>query len=124
MIQSKVVHFDAIPAKAFGPEAPGTAIRVLISDATDGAPVYNLRMIEVEPDGHTPDHAHPYEHENFVLEGEGEVMMAGRIYPIAAGSVILVPPDVRHQYRNTGGTLLRFLCSVPVEKLRPTSSSH
>jgi quercetin dioxygenase-like cupin family protein len=118
MIKAKAVDFDTIPAREFGPEAPGTSIRVLISDAVDGAPVYNMRMIEIQPGGHSPDHAHPYEHENYVLEGEGEVMIGERVHPIHPGTVILVPPDVRHQYRNTGGTLLRFLCSVPVEKLR------
>lgn len=94
---------------------------MLISDAADGAPVYNMRMIEIEPGGHSPEHAHSYEHENYVLEGEGEVMIAGQVHPVAAGTVILVPPDVVHQYRNTGKQLLRFLCSVPVERLRPTA---
>jgi len=118
--KAKVVHYTEIPAKVFGDEAPGTSIRVLISNEQDGAPVYNMRMIEVEAGGHTPDHSHPYEHENFIVEGTGEVMIDGQVYPLEPGVVVLVPPNSRHQYRNTGNQVLRFLCSVPIEKLRPT----
>jgi len=121
MAKAKVVHFESIPARAVGPEAAGAAIRVLISDEADDAPVYVMRMIEIQPGGHSPDHAHPYEHENYVLEGEGEVMIEDRVWPVGPGSVILVPPDVRHQYRNTGSSLLRFLCGIPVARLRPSA---
>jgi len=124
MIKPKVAHFESMAAQTFGPEAPGTAIRVLINDVHDGAPVYNMRMIEIQPGGHSPDHRHPYEHENYVLEGQGEVFIDGTVTPIAPGTVILVPPGVRHQYRNTGTELLRFLCSVPVERLRAESGGR
>ncbi len=119
-VKATVVHYSEIPAKKFGDEAPGTSIRVLLSDEKDGAPVYNMRMLEVEPGGNTPKHTHPYEHENYILEGRGEVLIGEQVYELKPGYVILVPPGVLHQYRNTGDTLLRFLCSVPVEKLRPT----
>ncbi len=113
-----VKHYSEIPAQPFGPEAPGTAIRVLLSEAQDGAPVYSMRMIEIQPGGHSPLHHHPYEHENFILEGEGEVEIDGRCYSLRAGTVVLVPAEATHQYRNTGSVLLRFLCSIPVEKYR------
>ena len=116
--RAKVRHYTSVPAQRFGESAPGTSIRILISDQEDGAPVYNMRMIEVEAGGHTPDHSHPYEHENYILEGEGELMIEGAWHAIGPGSVAYVPPGVRHQYRNTGTATLRFLCSVPVERLR------
>lgn len=116
--KSKVVHYTKIGARLFGDEAPGTSIRVLISDDADGAPVYNMRMIEIESGGHTPHHIHPYEHENFVLEGQGQVVINGKTHDIEPGVVIFVPPNAKHQYRNIGDTKLRFLCSVPVERLR------
>ena len=95
----KVVHYQDVPAKTFGDEAPGVKIRLLIDDEHDGAPVYILRMIEVDPGGNTPDHSHPFEHENFVVEGRGEVMVEGRWSQVTEGDVIFVPPGVRHQYR-------------------------
>lgn len=115
--QAKVARFDEIAAAEFGPEAPGVNIRRLIDEEHDGAPVYNLRMIEIAPGGSTPDHAHPNEHENFILSGEGEVMIEGKWHPLTGGNVVFVPPGVRHQYRNTGGETFRFLCGIPVSRL-------
>ena len=37
---------------------PGTRMRWLIDDTHDGAPVYALRMVEIEPGGHSPHHQH------------------------------------------------------------------
>lgn len=116
--KGKVTHYTEVPSARFGEEAPGTSIRWLIDEEHDGAPVFAMRAIEIEPGGHSPDHAHPYEHENYVLEGHGEVFIEDSWYPIGPGSVVFVPPGVRHQYRNTGSETFRFLCSVPVERLR------
>ncbi len=113
----KHAHYSSVPADEFGPEAPGVSIRRLIDEELDCAPFYNLRMLEIAPGGHTPDHAHPNEHENYVVEGRGEVMVEGDWYPVTAGDVVFVPPGVRHQYRNAGETTFRFLCGVPASRL-------
>ncbi len=97
--------------------ARGASIRWII-DTRHGAPTYRLRIIELEPGGHTPLHAHWFEHENFVLSGEGEVQIGDQVYPIRAGDVVFVPPHVTHQYRNTGPEPLRFLCGIPAEWVR------
>lgn len=117
---AKVAHYTDIKAIEFGPTAPGAKIRVLIDDVHDGAPVYKLRMIEIDPGGHSPDHSHPYEHENFVVEGKGTVNIDGVWHDLAPGDVVLVPPNTRHQYRNAGDITFKFLCGVPVDKLIPT----
>ncbi|RPI03668.1 MAG: cupin domain-containing protein [Calditrichaeota bacterium] len=119
MTKGKVAHYTDIEAKEFGPTAPGASIRVLIDDANDGAPVYKLRMIEIEPGGHSPDHSHPYEHENFIVEGVGQVMMEGRWFDVKPGDVVFVPPGIRHQYRNAGEAVFKFLCGIPVDRLMP-----
>jgi len=116
--QGKVVHYSEVPAQVFGPEAPGTTIRWLIDDDHDGAPVYALRMIEIAPGGHTPRHSHPYEHENFVVEGQGRVWVNGEWRAVRAGDVIFVPGGMEHTYENTGDTPFRFLCGIPVRRLR------
>lgn len=110
----KIVSHEDVEAKKFGEEAPGVKIRWLIDGEIDGAPVYALRMIEVEEGGNTPDHSHPFEHENFVVSGSGEVMIEGQWHPVKVGDVIFVPPDVRHQYRNAGKETFKFLCGVPI----------
>ena len=116
--KAKVMHYNEAAANIFGPEAPGTSIRVLISDENDGAPVYNMRMIEIEANGNTPDHSHPFEHENYIVEGKGQVMIEGEFYDLIPGDVVFVPPNARHQYKNVGESVFKFLCSVPVEKYR------
>lgn len=117
--KGKVVHYTDVPAQTFGDEAPGTTIRWLIDDEHDGAPVYALRLIEVEPGGHTPLHSHPYEHENFVVEGQGRVLLDGEYRDVAAGDVIFVPGGMQHTYENTGATPFKFLCGIPVKKHMP-----
>ncbi len=117
--KGKVVHYTDVPAEVFGDEAPGTSIRWLIDEEHDGAPVYVLRMIEVEPGGHTPRHSHPFEHENFVVEGRGRVWLNGQWHSLQPGDVVFVPGGEEHTYENTGETPFRFLCGIPVKKLMP-----
>ncbi len=118
MAKGKIAHYTEIEAKEFGPAAPGASIRVLI-DENDGAPVYKLRMIEIAPGGNSPDHSHPYEHENFIVEGKGQVMMEGEWHDLKPGDVVLVPPNMRHQYKNSGDAPFKFLCGIPVDRLLP-----
>ena len=115
--KGKVAHYTDIEAVEFGPTAPGAAIRVLIDDEKDGAPVYKLRMIEIAAGGHSPFHSHPYEHENFVVEGKGQVLINEEWFELKPGDVVLVPPGVEHQYRNAGDKIFKFLCGIPVDRL-------
>ena len=117
--RAKVIHFDQVPAQKFGAEAPGTSIRWLIDDDHDGAPYYALRMIEIEPGGTSPHHTHAFEHENFVVEGNGRVNIEGEWHDLKPGDVVFVPPDVKHQYINAGEVTFRFLCGIPVKKYLP-----
>lgn len=89
-------------------------IRVLISK-DDGAENFAMRMFEVQPGGHTPLHTHPNEHEVFIVEGHGVLVYGGREHPFEAGHVIFVEPGSKHQFKNTGGSILKFLCLIPVE---------
>ena len=81
-----------------------------------GAPNFAMRLFEVEPEGYSPLHAHPWEHEVFVFEGEGAVFGGIAEKPFKVGDSIYVAPNERHQFRNTGKKLLRFLCLVPHKK--------
>lgn len=109
----KVVQYDQIEATPVDmPGAAGCRMRCLIGP-DDLAPSFTMRQFEVVPGGHTPRHRHAYEHEVFVLEGTGTVLAGGREYPLRAGSVVFVPPDEEHQFRNTGTMALKFLCLIP-----------
>ena len=111
----KAIDYREVPLRDVNMEgAKGVKMRWLISQVE--APNFAMRMFEVEPQGHTPLHVHPSEHEIFIIEGSGEVTLGDDVKPLGPGVVAYVPPDLRHQFRNTGGTLLRFLCLIPKEK--------
>ena len=118
-VKGKVCHYTDVPAEVIGAPAPGTVMRWLIDDEHDGAPVYALRMVEIGPGGHSPHHSHGYEHENFVVEGRGRVFMDGRWHDLEPGDVVFVPADAEHEYMNAGDTTFKFLCGIPVKRLRP-----
>jgi len=80
------------------------------------APNFYLRLIEVQPGGHSPYHAHPAEHEIFILEGHGRINAKGKSHPVGPGTFALVEPNEEHQFENTGSTTLKFLCLVPIER--------
>ena len=119
--KGKVCHYTDVPAEPVGEQGPGASLRWLIDDARDGAPVYALRMVEIEPGGHSPHHQHNYEHENFVVEGRGRVFMNGEWHDLRAGDVVFVPAGVEHEYANAGDRTFKFLCGIPVAKLRPST---
>lgn len=92
----------------------GAKMAVMVGRA-DGAPHFSIRQFEVEPGGHTPRHAHDYEHEVYVISGAGTVLLGGEDRPIRGGDVIYVPADAEHQFR-AGAEPLRFLCAIPAER--------
>src|SRR5512147_1620959 len=94
--RDKVCHYTEVPADAIGNEAPGTCVRRLI-DGGDGAPLFALRMIELAPGGHSLHHRHGYEHEAFVLDGRGQVLMGEAWHDLKPGDVVYVPGWVEHE---------------------------
>ena len=109
----KVNHYEQIPQQPVEMEGShGCQVRWLLGER-DGTPNFAMRQFEVAPGGYTPRHSHPYEHEVFVLEGEGVVFEGDVPHPLKAGDFVLVTPGEVHQFRNTGAAPLKFLCLVP-----------
>ena len=109
----KVNHFEEVEQAPVDMEgAVGCSVRWLVGER-EGAPNFAMRQFEVAVGGNTPKHSHPYEHEVFVLEGEGVVLEGAAEHPLKNGDVVYVQPDEVHQFRNTGGVPLKFLCLVP-----------
>ena len=92
--------------------AKDVAIRWLISKA-DGAENFEMRMFELQPGGFTPLHTHLHEHEVFVIEGKGAFVFEGKEYPFSNDYVIFVPGGKEHCFKNTGHSVLKFLCIIP-----------
>jgi quercetin dioxygenase-like cupin family protein len=72
-----------------------------------------MRVVEVEKDGYTPKHNHPWAHINYMIDGEGELFIDGKINKVKAGSFAFVPPGAMHQFSNSGKSIFRFICIVP-----------
>ena len=118
----KVVHYERIelaPVEMEG--AVGARTRCLIGER-DGAANFIMRQFEIDPGGNTPQHAHEYEHEVFILEGSGVVMEGNLENPLRPGTVVFIPPNQPHQFRNTGPGPLKFLCLIP-NSTRGTANS-
>ncbi len=83
----------------------------------DGAPIYAYRVFTVEPGGYTPYHQHNYEHMNFIIGGEGELVNeAGERKSLKSGDFALVHPNEMHQYRNVSADKpFVMICGVPKE---------
>jgi len=101
---------ESLPVTMEG--ASGCTVRWLVGEK-DAAPNFAMRQFEIAPGGHTPKHFHPYEHEVYILDGQGEILDADAPKPLAAGDVVFVAPNDVHQFRNTGQAPLRFLCLIP-----------
>ncbi len=104
-VERKVVEMDG---------AEGVAVRWLIADA-DGAKNFAMRLFEVAPGGHTPLHTHPHEHEVFVIAGTGKLVFEDGEYDFSPEDVIFVDGGKEHCFKNTGDSVLRFLCLIPAD---------
>ncbi len=102
-IEKKVVEMEG---------AEGVSVRWLLSES-NGAPTFAMREFTVKVNGNTPYHRHKWEHEVFILSGEGTVISESGETPLSAGSVILTDGNEYHSFRNTGIGDLKFLCMIP-----------
>jgi quercetin dioxygenase-like cupin family protein len=103
-------HYKEVPLEK--PERAKAGLRWVISEK-DGAPNFDMRVVEVEPGGQSHHHRHPWEHQVLVLKGTGIVFQKGFERPLQPGSVIFVPPGEEHCFRNIGQETLEFICVIP-----------
>jgi quercetin dioxygenase-like cupin family protein len=112
----KVFRYETVQAKEATDEgASKVKVRWLITKEM-GAENFAMRIFEVEPDGYSPLHKHAWEHEVFILEGEGQLFDGEKATSFRAGDVVFVPSDEMHQFKNSGKVLLRFICLIPYTK--------
>jgi quercetin dioxygenase-like cupin family protein len=83
----------------------------------DGTPTASLRVFTIMPGGHTPYHIHAFEHMNYIIEGEGALVMEnGDERPLNKGDFALVMPGEKHQYKNrSSNNPMVMICVVPKE---------
>lgn len=111
----KIFHYKNIEAKDAKGESSKVKIRWLINEEI-GAENFAMRLFEIESGGYTPLHIHDWEHEVFILEGDGLLVAEDEERLFRAGDVIFISPNEKHQFRNTGKSLLKILCLIPHNK--------
>ncbi|MGH7256582.1 MAG: cupin domain-containing protein, partial [Nitrospirales bacterium] len=92
----------------------GVRLREMIT-ARDGAPNFSLRVFDLEAGASTPFHAHPWEHEVFILTGTGTVRTEGRKTSFRAGACLYLAPQEAHCFVADPGTPIQFICVIPVK---------
>ncbi len=109
----KHIHYkDIAPVTIEHQEAVNVSGRLLIG-GKDGAQNFVMRCFEVGPGGHTPRHIHEWEHEVFVHQGRGKVLLEDAWHDLSPGSVVFVPGNVEHQFQNKSDAPLTFICLIP-----------
>jgi len=83
----------------------------------DGASAFSFRVFTLEKNGHTPYHTHPFEHVNYVIEGNGCVVdKDGKETDLKKGDFVVIPSSEKHQYMNKSETKpFIFICAVSSE---------
>jgi len=111
----KVVHLSAVEKTVPRMEGASGIMKQVPVSTNDGSPSFSFRVFTFQPGGHTPFHAHPNEHINYVIEGGGVIINEnGEKRRIKKGDFALILPNEKHQYRNTSqAEPLVMICAVP-----------
>ena len=70
----------------------------------------NSVCIEIEPDGHTPDHKHSDKERIVVMSGKGEIKTEKGRKSIKPGEFLEFDSDEQHQIINNSEENLIFIC--------------
>lgn len=111
----RIAHYTDTKAEKADEGASKVKVRWVISKEM-GAPNFAMRVFEVEPGGYSPLHAHKWEHEVFILEGDGIVVSEDGEKRFKPGDAVFVAPNEKHQFRNDSQRPVKFICIVPHAK--------
>ena len=108
-----VSHYSDAPSQEFdGEVVKGVTGRVVIGKE-DGAPNFCMRIFTLTAGGYTPRHSHEWEHEILIHEGRGQVFRDDQWVDVETGSVVFIPGNEEHQFRNNSDSDLVFACLIP-----------
>ena len=113
----KITSLESVEKMAVTMEGAKSAFKQVPVSAGDGAPNFVFRVFTMLPGGHTPYHAHPFEHVNYIIEGHGAAVNdKGEEAVLKKGDFALVLPGEVHQYKNLSSTeSFVMICAVPKE---------
>ena len=84
----------------------------IITSRNDDAPNFSMRLFKIGPGGYTSKHKHSFEHEVYVINGEGYIILDDKKIKIEKGNAFIIYPYETHQLLSEKGDL-EFICVVP-----------
>jgi quercetin dioxygenase-like cupin family protein len=73
-----------------------------------------MRHFTISPGGHTPRHAHNYEHVVKIESNHGIIVdEEGNEHQLKKGQSVFVKPNELHQFRNPYNEDFEFICIIP-----------
>ncbi len=111
----KITRLDELKKTKMTMEGAKDVWKQVPISRNDGSPSFSFRVFTIAPSGHTPFHSHPFEHLNYIIEGQGVLVTEqGTEHEVRRGNFALVLPDEKHQYRNKSDSEpLVMICAVP-----------
>ena len=103
---------DIKESKVESDNSKGVHILTLIAE-DQGAKNFFMRILRIEKEGFSPYHKHGWEHENYILNGEGYLKTENGNIKVKKGDVIYIPANELHSYINTGNNDLEVMCLIP-----------
>ena len=102
---------DDVEPVTYSGDSKGVEMRPLITER-EGAPTFAMRVFKLDPQGHTPRHAHAWEHQVYILAGDGVVHSTDGDRALRPGDSVFLAPFQEHQFC-AGNNGLQFICCVP-----------
>ncbi|WP_043263259.1 cupin domain-containing protein [Streptomyces sp. CT34] len=88
----------------------GGDLRAMLTPSAVGATSGFMGMALVQPGERIGEHYHPYSEEFvYVVQGALEVDLDGDSYPLRPDQGLLIPPYIRHRFRNVGEVEARMV---------------
>ncbi len=109
-----IINAASVPVEDMGKkDAEKVKVQYLV-DERQGSERFALRLYTVEKGGHTPLDQHEYEHQVYVLSGQGLVKQSKEnpqaLRTLRAGDTVFIPSNAVHQFINERDEPFVFLC--------------
>jgi len=78
-----------------------------------GTPNFEMRYFEVKKGIESDEEKHPFEHEVFVVKGEGIIKSGGIERRVKSGDAVFIAPNEPHQFLNFKENPFGFICVIP-----------
>ena len=88
----------------------GGAFSKLLVNESHGSKYFDFRISIYQPKGYVEPHIHEKSEQiYYILKGNGIFEMDGEKHLVGSGTVIFIPPDVKHGIANSGFEDLVFI---------------